>query len=256
MNNVIECKNIYKAYHDIKGVSIKQLLGGKKPASANHGEEYRYTRNWALSNVSFTVAEGEAFGIIGANGSGKSTLLSLLLGVIKAQKGSVVVKGKIASLLELGAGFHFDLTGRDNIYLYGSILGMSIKEISAVYDKIVEFSELGAAISYPLRAYSSGMMARLGFSVIAYFQADVLLIDEVLAVGDAHFQEKCLKFLQSFCARQGTLVIVSHSMESVKEVCARGMCLNYGEIVSVGKVDKVINAYAKLVAQAEVQKAN
>ena len=241
-SSVIECKGVYKSYCSYGSVGVKGLLLGKKIKRPDS-----YAREWALENINFSVERGTAFGIVGSNGSGKTTLLSLLLGVISPQRGGVKVHGKIASLLELGAGFHFDLTGRDNVFLYGSILGMRNKEIESKYDSIKEFSELGDALENPLRTYSSGMMARLGFSTIAHFDADVLLIDEVLAVGDAHFQQKCFDYLSAYCNKNGTLVIVSHSMQSIAKLCQYGICLNFGKIFYSGTIDDVIQKYSRLV---------
>lgn len=245
--NTIECKNIYKAYSTYTSLGVKNFLLGKK-LKKPHG----FLREWALENISFSVQQGTAFGIIGRNGSGKTTLLSLLLGVISAQKGQVKVNGKIASLLELGAGFHPELTGRDNVFLYGSILGMRKKTIEKKYDSIVKFSELGNAVDSPIRTYSSGMIARLGFSTIIHYDADVLLIDEVLAVGDAHFQQKCFDYLIGYCKKGGTLVIVSHSMDSVATLCSHGICLDFGKTFCSGKIEDIIKKYDALIKEANI----
>ncbi|OGT08845.1 MAG: hypothetical protein A2X78_02995 [Gammaproteobacteria bacterium GWE2_37_16] len=240
--NAIECKNVYKAYSTYASLGVKNLLLGKKLKKS-----HSFLREWALENISFSIKQGTAFGIIGRNGSGKTTLLSLLLGVIRTQQGEVRVNGKIASLLELGAGFHPELTGRDNVFLYGSILGMRRRKIEEKYDSIVRFSELGNALDSPIRTYSSGMIARLGFSTIIHYDADVLLIDEVLAVGDAHFQQKCFDYLKEYCKKGGTLVIVSHSMESVAKLCKYGICLDFGKTFCSGEMEDTIKKYDVLM---------
>lgn len=225
-------------------IGIKEFLVGRKIKSPS-----RFTRQWALQDVGFTVKRGQAFGIIGNNGTGKSTTLSLILGTILPDKGSIRVFGRVASLLELGAGFHPELTGRENIYLYGSILGMTIREIRERLAKILDFSELGDAVDNPLRTYSSGMVTRLGFATIIHAPADILLIDEVLAVGDASFQKKCKTFLRQFKSRNGSLIIVSHDMQELREVCDEGICLNQGVVSSKGNIEAVIDDYRSRIGQ-------
>jgi ABC-type polysaccharide/polyol phosphate transport system ATPase subunit len=195
------------------------------------------------------------FGIIGHNGSGKTTLLSMLLGTLLADRGSIAVRGAIASLIELGAGFHPELSGRDNIFLFGSILGMRLHEIRERYERIVEFSELDDAIEAPLRTYSAGMITRLGFSIIISSPADVLLIDEVLAVGDAPFKEKCYEFLSNFKAGGGTLIIVSHSMKDILDMCEVGLCLDAGKVAASGPIGEVIARYEERVKAQAVRQA-
>jgi ABC-type polysaccharide/polyol phosphate transport system ATPase subunit len=238
--NSIQCDGLWKAYHDLSAFGIKHLLTGKV-AFKKAG---RYAREWTLQDINFSVSPGSGFGIIGHNGSGKSTLLSLLLGVISADKGTIKITGRVASLLELDSGFHPELSGRDNVYLYGSILGMTIKEIKALYNSIVEFSELGEALNFPLRTYSAGMAARLGFATIIHYPADILLIDEVLAVGDASFQAKCYDYLLRFKQNGGTLAIVSHDMQALRGTCEQGICLEQGSIVQQGDIQTVIDYYS------------
>ena len=246
MSAAVECAGIWKSYVDAPRVGVKSLLLGRGTV-----RESRYSRHWALQDVSFSVAPGTGFGVLGHNGSGKTTLLSLLLGTMQADRGSIVMRGRVASLIELGAGFHPELTGRDNVFLYGSILGMRLREIRARYDWIVEFSELEDAVEAPIRTYSAGMITRLAFSVIASVPAEVLLIDEVLAVGDARFRTKCQQFLREFKARNGTLVIVSHSMNDLLEMCEAGMCLDAGKVESTGPIRDVVARYeARVRAQA------
>lgn len=243
MSTMISCSGLWKCYGK-SARGIKDLLVGR-----HRTVESKYAREWALKDVSFEVQRGSAFGIVGHNGTGKSTLLSLLLGTIRPEMGTVSVDGRVAALLELGAGFHPELTGRENIFLYGSILGMTLAEIRSSFDAIVEFSELETAIDNPIRTYSSGMMARLGFSTIIHAPADILLVDEVLAVGDSRFNEKCRAFLHGFRARQGALVIVSHDLDTLASMCDTGMCLNLGEIVSRGAMGDVLDDYRMLMAQ-------
>jgi len=209
--------------------------------------ESRYFRDWALRNINFRVSAGEAFAIVGHNGSGKSTLLSLLLGTMLPDQGNIKARGKIASLLELGAGFHPELSGRDNVYLYGAILGMTLAEIKMAFDAIVQFSELKDAIDHPIRTYSNGMIARLGFSTIIHAPAEILLIDEVLAVGDNRFQEKCITFLREFKLQGGSLIIVSHDMGVLSSICESGMCLDRGEVAIIGTISQIVDRYGELL---------
>ena len=250
MTTIIECINVWKCYgRSPRG--IKELLIGKSKQ-----RESRFSRNWALQDVSFNIDKGCSFGIVGHNGTGKSTLLSLILGSIKPDKGSIKCNGRVASLLELGAGFHPELSGKENIYLYGSILGLTLHEINQEINNIIEFSELGGAINNPIRTYSNGMIARLGFSVIIHSPADVLLIDEVLAVGDSRFQLKCYKFLHDFREKGGTLVIVSHEMATLKAVCDMGICIDMGRVVYSGNIDGVISHHRKLMQQSKMDNAD
>lgn len=242
MNVVIECNNVWKRFG--KPVSgIKEVLIRKKAIYS------RYSREWALQDISFKVEQGKSFGIVGHNGTGKSTLLSLLLGTIVPDSGTIQVDGRVASLLELGAGFHPDLTGRENIFLYASIAGMRLGEIKKKLPSIIEFSELDSAIDNPIRTYSSGMIARLGFSTIIHLPVDILLIDEVLAVGDSKFQEKCKHFLKQFKQNNGTLVIVSHDMNTLLDMCDEGICMNMGKLVCHAEMPTVIQAYQQIISK-------
>jgi lipopolysaccharide transport system ATP-binding protein len=202
-------------------------------------------RFFALDDVSLEVQKGEAVGIIGPNGSGKSTLLGLIAGVIGPQTGTVEVRGRVAPLLELGAGFHYELTGYENIVLNGVLMGLTRRQVAARMDAIVEFSGLEASLNEPLRTYSSGMVARLGFSVAVHLDPDILLIDEILAVGDTHFQARCYERLEEF-RRQGiTFVMVSHALAEIRYLCDRVVWLEAGKIRMQGKPDEVIAAYEK-----------
>ena len=203
----------------------------------------------ALKGISFEVREGEVLGIIGPNGAGKSTLLKILTGVILPDEGKVSIDGKITGLLELGTGFVFEMTGLENIYLNGALLGMSREELDRKRDEIIEFSELGDFIYEPLRTYSSGMMMRLAFSIAIHAEPNCFIVDEALSVGDAHFQQKCMKRIRRFKESGGSIIFVSHDMNAVKVLCDRALLLHKGEIVDEGIPEKVINSYNFLIAK-------
>lgn len=198
---------------------------------------------WALRDVTFTVGRGESWGIIGQNGSGKSTILKLITRILEPTSGHIKVNGKVSALIELGAGFHPDLTGRENIFLNGSILGISRKEMNRKYDDIVAFSELERFIDTPVRHYSSGMYARLGFSVAVSVEPDILIIDEVLAVGDESFQRKCFERIEHFQRMGKTIIFVSHSMEIVRSLCDKAVFLIQGQVQAQGQIDHVVDRY-------------
>lgn len=198
---------------------------------------------WALRNVSLDIAKGESWGIIGHNGAGKSTLLKVISGVMKPVEGKVSVKGRIAPLIELSAGFDKELTGRENVYLNASILGLSRKEIDAKFDRIVDFSELQDFINSPIKSYSSGMIARIGFSIVTEVNSDILIIDEVLAVGDARFKSKSKERILEFRNAGGTVLVVSHNTEEVKNLCDKVLWLDHGRVVMTGDSETVIQAY-------------
>jgi lipopolysaccharide transport system ATP-binding protein len=242
----IELNSVWKTYHKHSRLGIKELLVGKQMGT---GEE-RFARGWALQDISFKVDAGRSLGIVGHNGTGKSTLLSMILGTIKEDRGEIRRKGNIGGMLELGSGFHPDLTGRENIYLNGSILGLRIAEIRQKFDSIVAFSELRSAIDLPLRTYSSGMSARLAFSVLAHAHRDVLLIDEVLAVGDASFQAKCSTYLSDYTSQGGTLIVVSHNLDALQELCVDGIWLHEGKLIEQGSIEATSEAYRKFVARS------
>ncbi len=202
-----------------------------------------YTDFQALKRVSFDIADGEVVGIIGHNGSGKSTILKIIAGVYKPSTGRVQIAGKVAALIELGAGFHPDLTGRENILLNGLLLGLTKREIRDKEERIIEFAELGDFIDTPIKQYSSGMMMRLGFSIATEVDPDILLIDEILAVGDADFQAKCAVRIEDFCRRGKTIVFVSHDMRAVRQLCNRALLMDHGVLVADGPADEVIAAY-------------
>ncbi len=204
---------------------------------------FKRDRFMALNDVTFEVMQGESLGLIGPNGSGKSTTLALIASVLKPQVGRVEVRGRVSPLLELGAGFHPEMTGRENILLNGVLLGLTRREVASRMDEIIIFSELERFLDQPIRTYSSGMVARLGFSVAAHIDPEILLIDEVLAVGDLRFQARCLEKLKEFKSRLITIVLVSHSLDTVSSFCDRAIWLNDGKIAADGEPASVIRRY-------------
>lgn len=227
------------------------ILAGLKVSVLRLSETFRAfkrDRFMALNDVSFEVKHGESVGLIGPNGSGKSTALALMAGVLRPQVGYVEVRGRVCPLLELGAGFHPELTGRENIVLNGILLGLTRREVRAKQDEIIAFSELEAFLDQPVRTYSSGMVARLGFSVAAHLDPEILLIDEVLSVGDLKFQAKCRQKLEEFKRRQITVILVSHSLGEVRGFCNRVIWLKAGQIVADGTPEVVMPRYEEAMA--------
>lgn len=214
-----------------------------------------YKKFYALQNISFDVKKGEHLAILGFNGAGKSTLLKTIVGVYKPSSGKVEKQGVIAPLLELGAGFDPNYSGKENIFLYGAILGYTREYIQSKYDEIVEFSELGKFINVPLKNYSSGMRARLGFSIATAVEPDVLILDEVLSVGDAKFRTKSLKKVQSMFKQGVTVIFVSHSIEQVKAICDTAILLDHGKIIAKGDVEEVSDIYDKMTRGVKDSKA-
>ena len=207
------------------------------------GHRTRYEEFWALRDVSFEIPTGETFGIIGGNGSGKSTLLKVLAGILRADEGSAIARGRLSALLELGAGFHPELTGRENVYLNGSILGFTSREIRNLFDDIVEFAELEQFIDEPVRNYSSGMYMRLGFSVAIHVEPEILLVDEILAVGDLTFQKRCLDRFARLRDEGRTIVVVSHDLDMIGRLCDSSVWINKGELASVGSSSSVLEDF-------------
>jgi len=205
--------------------------------------ELTYDEFWALKDVSLTVEKGESVALIGLNGSGKSTLLKTIAGVLKPTKGSVRVNGAIAPLIELGAGFDFDLTAKENIFLNGAILGYNRKQMEEHYDDIVDFSELQDFMDVPIKNFSSGMLARLGFAIATIGTPDILILDEVLAVGDYRFQQKCEKRIQNMIKRDTSILFVSHSVEQVKKICTKAVWLEKGRVKMTGSTEEVCGIY-------------
>lgn len=224
----------YRLYHERNQYLKATILRGRRA---------RYEEFWALKDISFDVATGSTFGVIGSNGSGKSTLLKCLAGILEPEKGSVAVTGRISALLELGAGFHPELSGRENVYLNGAILGLSKKEITERLDSIVEFAGLEEFIDTPVKNYSSGMYVRLGFAVAANVEPDVLLVDEVLSVGDESFQRRCMEKIEDFRRDGRTIIFVSHGLAQVGNLCEDAAWIDKGVLREIGPAADVILAY-------------
>jgi lipopolysaccharide transport system ATP-binding protein len=225
--------------------SLRDLIPSMAKAvfSRRRSDELQAKEFWALKDVSFQLERGEAIALIGPNGSGKSTTLKLLSNILRPTRGHLKVNGRLGTLIELGAGFHPDLTGRENIYLNGTILGMNRAEINSRLDDIIEFSELREFLDTPVKRYSSGMFARLGFSVAVHIDPEILIVDEVLSVGDYHFQQRCFDKMKEFIARGTSLVFVSHNMNAVGTLCKRALLLRKGEVAYHGDVSAAIALY-------------
>lgn len=236
---VISVKDVTKEFtlYEDKAYFLKERLANLKRT--------RKRKHIVLKDITFDIKSGETVALIGVNGSGKSTLLKLLSKIIYPEQGKIDIRGKVSSLLELGAGFNTDFTGRENIYFNASIYGLGKRDVDKVIDKIIEFSELGEFIDSPVRTYSSGMYMRLAFSIAVNVEAEILLIDEILAVGDAHFQEKCLKKMKELKASKKTMVFVSHSVSTVKEFCDRALWICKGELKMDDTSEKVCSYYLK-----------
>jgi lipopolysaccharide transport system ATP-binding protein len=232
----------YTTLRDVLAARVKQLFGHgdlKRPGNTiGHKEEF-----WALKGVSFEIKQGEVLGIIGRNGAGKSTLLKILSRITEPSAGRVRIRGRVASLLEVGTGFHPELTGRENIFLNGAILGMARAEILRKFDEIVAFAEVEKFLDTPVKRYSSGMYVRLAFAVAAHLEPEILVVDEVLAVGDAEFQKKCLGKMQDASKGGRTVLFVSHNMGAVQSLCDVGMLLDRGEMRTIGPVGRVVSDY-------------
>src|SRR5713226_1598391 len=246
IDNVLDVEGVFKKFsrgelhsslRDLIPALTQRLVRRERPQRLEQCEF------WALQDVSFSVRRGEAFGIIGANGAGKSTMLKLLTGIMRPTKGSIRVAGRVSALIEVSAGFHQDLTGRENIYLNATILGMTKEEIKRRFDAIVNFSGLEEFIDTPVKRYSSGMFARLGFSAAAHVDPDVLLVDEVLSVGDYLFQRKCVERMHSVIASGATVVFVSHNLREVANLCKRSLLLERGAVHMIGPTAEVIRTY-------------
>ncbi len=246
MEPVIEFRNVtkrYPLYHHI-GSGIKELIFNPKRAiSLLTGRSYL-----AIEDISFQIQKGESVALIGRNGAGKSTSLGLVAGVMKPSSGTVKVIGRVASMLELGGGFHPELTGRENIKLNAILLGLRRKELKSRIDQIIEFSELGEFIDEPIRVYSSGMLAKLGFSVISQVDPDILIIDEVLAVGDIAFQRKCIETINDFKKKGVTILFVSHNLADITQICDRVIWIENHKLKEMGESSAVIASYKAAMA--------
>ena len=244
VENLGKCYAIYEQPRD----RLKQFVLPRLNKLLNKQSKKYYREFWALNNVSFEVKKGETLGIIGRNGSGKSTLLQMICGTLTPTTGGVVTHGRIAALLELGSGFNPEFTGRENVYLNGVILGLSRIEIDRRLDDIIQFADIGEFIDQPVKTYSSGMVVRLAFAVIAHVNADILVIDEALAVGDAVFTQKCMRFIRRF-QENGSLIFVSHDTASVQNLCKSGIWLKNGKIEQAGTAKSVSQAYLQFTLQ-------
>ena len=255
MKPIIEVNNLYKKYKigekqsyysfrdSIVNTTSKLIkkLAPQSPAKAGRSGDF-----WALKNVSFKVLPGEVVGIIGRNGAGKSTLLKILSRITPPTKGEITLRGRVASLLEVGTGFHPELTGRENIYLNGAVLGMKRAEINNKFNEIVEFAEISKFLNTPVKFYSSGMYMKLAFSVAAHLDSEIMIVDEVLSVGDAEFQKKCLSKIRSITDDEGrTVLFVSHNMSTVVSLCKRTLFINKGSIIYDGASKIAIEKYLK-----------
>ena len=241
--SAIVVKHVYKDFvlpHE-KANTIKAAFTGIAKGRRGKSEVQH-----ALKDISFEINNGEFFGIVGRNGSGKSTLLKILAGIYQPNGGTVEVKGRLVPFIELGVGFNAELTGRENVYLNGAMLGFSRKELDAMYDDIVKFAELERFMDQKLKNYSSGMQVRLAFSMATRAEADILLVDEVLAVGDADFQRKCFKYFKNLKKLKKTVVFVSHDMGAVREFCDRALLIDKSEVKLIGKTDNVASSYSQL----------
>ncbi len=240
-----------KTVIDIDHVGVKFLMSSEKVDNLKEfvikkiNRQIRYKTFWALKDVTFSVQKGERWGILGLNGAGKSTLLKVIAGVLKTTEGSVSTKGSLAPLLELGAGFDLQYTGAENIYLYGAVLGYPKDFIKEKFDEIVEFSELGDFINVPVKNYSSGMKSRLGFAIATIVEPEILILDEVFAVGDAKFRKKSEKKIKSMFKEGVTVLFVSHNIEQVKSICDKAILLEHGRLIAQGVVEAVCEIYSK-----------
>lgn len=238
VNNVISFKDVSKRFKRGRKLLLKEaLIDIFKPSSTEWF--------WALNDIDFTAARGETIGIIGVNGSGKSTILKLVAGVMVPDKGSVRTKGRVAPLIELGAGFHPELSGRENIYLNGAILGLSREDVESKYKNIVKFAELAEFIDTPIKHYSSGMHMRLGFAIAVNTDPEILLVDEILAVGDEAFRKKCMRKMQSFKKDGTTILFVSHNMEAVESFCDRVVYIRNAKVEDIGQASSMVKMYRR-----------
>lgn len=249
VDNVLK---VYQTYESPQDRLKQSLANWLMPSKAKH--KIKYFREYtALQNASFTVRKGESVGIIGRNGAGKSTLLQILCGTLSPTSGTVTTNGRIAALLELGSGFNPEFTGKENIYLNARLHGLSTEEISEKLDKIVQFADIGDFLEQPVKTYSSGMYVRLAFGVIANVDADILVIDEALAVGDVFFQQKCMRFIKSFKANGGTIILVSHDTTAIQTICDKAILIEKHCAAQIGDIDKIFRLYLENLYQQNSQ---
>jgi ABC-type polysaccharide/polyol phosphate transport system ATPase subunit len=236
---VLGLENVSVVYR----VNKERINSFKEYAIKRIRREIVHEEFWALRDVSLELSRGEVFGIVGRNGAGKSTMLKILAKVLRPTSGRVWVKGHVAPLLEMGAGFHPELTGRENVYLYGALLGFSREDMEAKFERIVDFAEIHEFIDNPLRTYSTGMVTRLGFSIATDVQPDVLIVDEILGVGDEAFQRKSRERMLAFCKEGATVILVTHNSTLMKSMCQRALWLDHGEVKMIGSAQEVADAY-------------
>lgn len=255
--NIIEIDHLSKRYwidHEPRGDSLKEalsngvknwlnkMIGSDRSQVDSHSSKEEF---WALKDINLKIQEGDRVALLGRNGAGKSTLLKILSRITEPTEGRVTVYGRVTSLLEVGTGFHPDLTGRENILLNGAIMGMSYREIKKKFDEIVAFADIEKFLDTPLKRYSSGMFMRLGFAIAAHLDSDILIVDEVLAVGDAQFQEKCLKKMNEIGAQNRTILFVSHNVSSVLALCNKGVLLNQGKVEAFESIEQCVSRYTQ-----------
>lgn len=258
MNDIaIRVQSLSKCYHiyDTPRDRLKQFVLPRMRRMAGKAHKQYFREFWALKDVAFEIKKGETVGIIGRNGSGKSTLLQMICGTLTPTSGSIQTNGRIAALLELGSGFNPEFTGRENVYMNASVLGLSNEEIDARFDEIVAFADIGEFIEQPVKTYSSGMMVRLAFAVIVHVDADILVIDEALAVGDAFFTQKCMRFLRKFMGN-GTVLFVSHDTGSIKNLCNYAVWLEKGQVIQEGTPKEVCELYLEAFYEAQQGKSS
>lgn len=248
-NEVLSISGVSKSFRIQHGIERSQILHTNTRTFSDFfsakflKKKFEYQTFWALDNINLSINKGESVALIGKNGSGKSTLLKIISKIMYPDRGSVVIKGRVSSLLEVGTGFHPELTGAENIYLNGAILGMTRSDIKKYYDQILAFSEIKDFIDVPVKRYSSGMYLRLAFSIAIHLTSEILLLDEVFAVGDASFQNKCRKKIKEFLKNGKTIIFVSHNQHSLRDFCDYGYVLNSGKISEKYEIDKALQVY-------------
>ena len=250
MRPILEVRNLSKRYCVGAGASSLREAFTQFPAQLfSRRRANRAKTFWALRDVSFNVSPGEAVGFIGRNGAGKSTLLKILSRTVEPTTGAVDIYGRTGSLLEIGTGFHPDFTGRENVFLNGVMLGMPRREVRSKFDEIAAFAGIEEFLDTPVKYYSSGMYVRLAFAVAAHFEPEVLILDEVLAVGDADFQQKCFAKMEQIRRRGSTVILVSHDLLSIKKICDRAILFEAGRLLEIGEPESIINSYLKILGQ-------
>ena len=255
MKSVIEFSNVSKRYNlGLTRTSLPSVISQWVKQAMWRGDVANKKYHWALQDISFSLERGQSLALVGPNGAGKSTILKLLAKITTPTSGTVNVNGQLSALIELGAGFHPDLTGRENIFLNGTILGLTYKDIQKRFDEIVDFSEISDFIDTPVKRYSSGMTVRLGFAVASCIEPDILLVDEVLAVGDASFRQKCIERIKTLLSNGTSLIFVSHDMGLVRAVCERAIHIEHGQVQSTGTSDEIIDQYNQVLEKRRIEK--